>query len=295
MGSRKLNVWCSCSCHDLAMEDMFKCLPELTIWSANLTVVSTYYRTSGLRTKELINIDKNAKSYSPHHEIRFTQHLIFLCESILDNLDSSRQHWQNIIDSTVAGFLATWKTDSPKNQLWLTAIMIDICSVFRYIEKECQIPEIIAPDILKYRDIAINKLNMMADMPYPGGGEEKINPSSTEGGNSSSRRVRNTNVTAMGRSTESIRTELIQSAKNYLEERLDNEQSLLLQSIINLTSSRTAAEFIAASLLLFDVCNVDDKDAFISSVLEHFDDMRPSSDISSKDYDVKIDKIQHIF
>ena len=55
------------------------------------------------------------------------------------------------------------------------------------------------------------------------GREEKINASSTEGGNSSSRRVRNT----MGRSTESIRTELIQSAKNYLEERLDDEQSFL--------------------------------------------------------------------
>ena len=221
------------------MEDMFKYVPELTIWSANLTVVSTYCRTSGLRTKELIKIDENAKSYPPHHEIRF--------ESILDTLDSSRQHWQHIIDSAT-GFLTTWKTDSPKNQLWLTTIIIDICSVFRYIEKECQKPEIIAPDILKYRDIASNKLNMMADMPYPGGREEKINTSYTEGGNSSSRRVRNTNVTTMGRSTESVRTELNQSAKNYLEERLDDEQFLLLQSIINLTSSKTAAEFIAASL-----------------------------------------------
>ena len=69
---------------------------------------------------------------------------------------------------------------------------------------------------------------------------------------------------------------------------MDDEQSLLLQSIINLTSSKTAAEFIAASLPLFDVCNVDDKDAFIFSVLEHFDAMRPSSDIPSKDYGVKI-------
>ena len=55
-----------------------------------------------------------------------------------------------------------------------------------------------------------------------------------------------------------------------------------------MTSSKTAAEFIAASLPLFDVYNVDDKDAFISSVLEHFDDMPASSDIPSKDYGVKI-------
>ena len=150
------------------MEDMFTSVPELKNWQANVTAVSSYYRSSGLRTKELSKFYKDVKSYPPHHEVRLAYHLISLCEALIDNLDSCQEHWKAITDSTskeynknekatASGFLSTWGLDSPKNQLWLTAVMIDICSVFRYIEKECQKPEIIAPDILKYRDTAVSK------------------------------------------------------------------------------------------------------------------------------------------
>ena len=49
----------------------------------------------------------------------------------------------------------------------MTAFMIDICSVFRYIEKETQKPQIIVPDILRYRDIGLQKLELLKDKPYP--------------------------------------------------------------------------------------------------------------------------------
>ena len=48
-------------------------------------------------------------------------------------------------------------------QVWLTALMIDVCAVFRYDEKETKKPHIIVPDILRYRDIAIEKLNLLKD------------------------------------------------------------------------------------------------------------------------------------
>jgi len=47
--------------------------------------------------------------------------------------------------------------------MWLTALMADICSVFRYVEKETQKDEIIIPDILRYRDIALEKLKLIAN------------------------------------------------------------------------------------------------------------------------------------
>ena len=106
--------------------------------------------------------------------------------------------------------------------------MIDTCSVFRYIEKECQKPEIIAPDILKYRDIAVDKIEMMEKLSYPGGREEKVQSLSSgyEASNSNPTGVRrNTNVTVLGRSKEEIRTELIQSAKNDLQGRLGDEHA----------------------------------------------------------------------
>ena len=46
--------------------------------------------------------------------------------------------------------------------------MVDICNIFRYIEKEAQKPDIIIPDIIRYRDIALQKLGLLAERHYPG-------------------------------------------------------------------------------------------------------------------------------
>ena len=52
--------------------------------------------------------------------------------------------------------------------MWLTAVIVDICSIFRYIEKEAQKPGIIIAAILKYRDVALWKFDMMKTKLYPG-------------------------------------------------------------------------------------------------------------------------------
>ena len=91
-----LNFWCACHRSDLAMEDVMKSVPELKIWNSNLIGVATYYRTSGLRTKELKNIKPKMKTFPPHHEIRFAQHLIQICEAALHNLDGCIEHWTKI-------------------------------------------------------------------------------------------------------------------------------------------------------------------------------------------------------
>jgi hypothetical protein len=81
VGHPTFNFWCACHRSDLAMEDVIRSVPELKIWNSNVVAVSTYYRTSGLRTKELKSIIPKMKSFPAHHEIRFAQHLIKLCES----------------------------------------------------------------------------------------------------------------------------------------------------------------------------------------------------------------------
>ena len=68
--------------------------------------------------------------------------------------------------NTAKGFLKVWKCNGL--QTWLTGFMIDICSIFRYIEKEAQKPNIIIADILRYRDIALQKLQLLETRPYPG-------------------------------------------------------------------------------------------------------------------------------
>ena len=53
VGHPTINFWCACHRSELAMEDIMKSVPELKIWQSNLVGLATYYRASGLRTKEL--------------------------------------------------------------------------------------------------------------------------------------------------------------------------------------------------------------------------------------------------
>ena len=159
------------------MEDVIRCVPELKIWKSSVVAISTHYRTCGLRTKELKVIILKMKSFPVHHEVRFAQQLIQLCEAVLSNIDGCRLHWQKIIDAPrkeydakekdkARGFLKTWHASSL--QTWLTALVVDISSVFSYVEKECQKKDIILPDVLKYADVAVQKLELMDIKPYPG-------------------------------------------------------------------------------------------------------------------------------
>ena len=166
------NFWCACHRSDLAMEDVIRCVLELNIWKSSVVAISTYYRT-----KELKVIIPKMKSFPVYHEVRFAQHLIQPCKAVLSNIDGCRLHWPKIIDAPreeydgkekdkARGFLKTWHASSL--QTWLTTLVVDICSVFSYVEKECEKKDIILPDVLRYVDVAVQTLKLMDIKPYPG-------------------------------------------------------------------------------------------------------------------------------
>ena len=112
--------------------------------------------------------------------MRFAQHIKNVCKAVLHNLKGNLQHWTSLSeDATVdrrerqkaRGFLNTFKEDGVNT--YLTSLMSDVCSVFQTLQKQLQKTPIIIPDIMKYKDIAINKLNAMKNAPYVGGAEEK--------------------------------------------------------------------------------------------------------------------------
>lgn len=171
-----INYWCACHRSDLAMEDVMQAVLELKLWNSQLMGLLTYYHTSGLHTKELGMICPKMRAFPAHHEVRFA-HLIQICEAVLYNLDGCQEHWKKISEaphgehdkreiSHAKGFSMVWEASSL--QTWLTAFMVDMCSLFRYIEKESQKPEIIIKDILRYRDITLQKLELLEERPYPG-------------------------------------------------------------------------------------------------------------------------------
>ncbi|CAB3978456.1 Hypothetical predicted protein [Paramuricea clavata] len=278
VGRSTRNIWCACHRSDLAMEDV-------------------------MRTKELKTIKPDMRSFPPHHEVRFAQHLVQLCGAILFNLDGCLKHWQKICDapreyntkevSSAKGFLKLWQPTGV--QAWLTAVMVDTCCIFRYIEKEAQKPGIIIPDILKYRDTALQKLDIMQTEPYPGGQEElltkkiaELHPENDEAVDNTPRRTHNTNVTTFRRGKQPIRQEVIDSSRNFLQTRLNEEQTEIVTTIINLTSAKRAIEFINIALPQLESSGITDKQAFIDAVLENFTEMLPDTHIPARDYGVRL-------
>ena len=89
---RLSGLWATCHRSDLAMENIFHCVPELEHWQSNLSSLATFYCVSGLRTKELRNILPEMVTFPQHHEVRFAQHLLQLVLAAIKNIAGCRQH-----------------------------------------------------------------------------------------------------------------------------------------------------------------------------------------------------------
>ena len=112
--------------------------------------------------------------------MRFAQHINNVCKGVMHNLKGNLQHWTSLPeDATVDrrerqkawGFLNTLKEDGMNT--YLTSLMSDVCSVFQTLQKQLQKTSIIIPDIMKYKDIAIDKVNATKNAPYVGGAAEE--------------------------------------------------------------------------------------------------------------------------
>ena len=114
---------------------------------------------------------------SRHHEVRFAQHLLQLVLAAIKIIAECHQHWQKLTDAPrgmydkkekakCTGFSRVWKPFGM--QEWLTTFMADICSIFRYLEKSNQKPNTIILDILRYKKVALQKLDLLKEKPYPG-------------------------------------------------------------------------------------------------------------------------------
>ena len=66
------------------------------------------------------------------------------------------------------GFLKKWRDDL--TLIHITAMMIDILGVYQAFEKRMQTDHVIIPDIIRYRDQAVEKLKLFQELGYlPGG------------------------------------------------------------------------------------------------------------------------------
>ena len=141
----------------------------------------------------------------------------------------------------------------------------------------------------------------MKDYPYVGGFEEiwvkrngPIYNSQTEEQSKSVRTAKKTHKIIdgphRGRPYETIRNEVISSAINFLEQRLDSDQEGLMKNIKEIGSSDSPSSFLHSSRPLLECAGIKDEKVkeFADNVYENFEDCKPSTDILEKDYSVRI-------
>lgn len=257
-----ITVWCACHRSDLAMEDMENAVPELTLWRSNIVGLATYFRTSKCRTKALAAVEHcNVVAFPSHHEVRFAEHLHNLIKAVLNNLEACRTVFKETVENPEAsrdekaksqGFLKLWSHGS--TQVKITALMYDICDIFKRLQQGLQKDLLIIPDVLTLRDSACRKLDVVLAGPMPGGKEQELAANEQVENNASSYQqprlaARNHQfVTSNVRSYSAVRLEVVNSAKNFIAQRLNIELDGTVSLITAVINAKTCTEFVAASV-----------------------------------------------
>lgn len=270
-----LCIWCVAHRSDLAFGDLQASVVEVKHWKSNLKAIATFYRNSAVRTEELklISEKSNNKFYRfpEHFEVRFVQHLINLSESVWNNSKAIRTHWSSLITSvsgnkteksTVKGFLKLWKEGG--DQQYYTALMMDILRQFEKLQKEGQKSMTTLCDIETKKIEVLESLSLIASNCFPGGKEEDLKNKlcnvelehEKDDDNIQTRTIRNAYVSTR-RCVSSVRNEIIQSAMEFLQQRLECEQKSIINRLKSFLNAQSAAEMIA--LVRCDIEGLFDK------------------------------------
>ena len=147
------------------------------------------------------------------------------------------------------GFLDKWKHDG--QQFWLTTLMFDLCKIFKNLQKIFQKSHLILLDIITARDAAVENLKVMNEIPIPGGREEKCRGNfeevSSPTNSRQKRNIMNKYVTTTHRNDMAVRTEIVQSAINFLDERMNLENDGTLKNLMKILDAKSSTELITAS------------------------------------------------
>ena len=294
VGRDIFTAWCICHRSDLALESVQAEVLELSIWMTNVLSFVSFFRTSPRRTKLLHQENGKCLKFPKHFEVRFAEHTLNLLNAVLYNLEAAEKMFQKMISGTVIsernersmvqGLLSKWKADS--QQLWLTVVMYDLCAIFQRIQKIFERSDLILPDIITARGAAIRNLIIMKEMPVPGGKEEHYLKNLEVSGeeNKSLRQTNNQFVTSMRRSDDAVRVEIVQSAINFLNERMNIDEDGTIHNLKQVLESKSAKEFIVSSRDLISQMFGDEVlEEFVGGVCASWSKISEIKDIALED------------
>ena len=131
--------------------------------------------------------------------------------------------------------------------------MLDVLHHFEKLQKACQKSMATVCDIMVAKQATVDALALMESGPFPGGEEAKLLKTTatdcTEADADSTNhpcknRRANHSLVTVKRSSNSVRFEIIQSAKEFLSQRLSDDQNVIVKSMKKFLAARTAKDMI---------------------------------------------------
>ena len=231
-----LKIWCAAHRSNLAYKDVSKSVSEVKLITSDVVAVGSYFHVSGVRTHELKEAAVSNGLSEPLHwpdfkEVRFAEFSHHLFDVFLRNYRGCICYWEKGNDQESIGFLQKWKN---KDRILTVCVLADVTYILKRLQKNLQKDTCVLSDLPKLKERTIRELESLQTEPLTGGWEETfVGKVDSENRffdidlQESRRRTNSHNLYVPDtRSFAAVRTEIIQSLRNFLEERLSMEDEL---------------------------------------------------------------------
>ena len=149
--------------------------------------------------------------------------------------------------------------------------MFDVCTIFKELQKKFQKSQLIILEVMTARETALREMNLMKEGPIAGGMEEKHTI-----------KVSEDHASRHSRSHSAIRSEILLSAINFLDQRLQMEDDGTVANITTILKATSCKEIIDASRqFVCDIFGVSKLREFTSDVCKFFGDIEEIENIDS--------------
>ena len=232
-----LKVWCSVHRSQLAWKSVTETVSELKILIQELKGFSTYFHTSGVRTRELKQIGDEhkltVKRFPEYFQIRFTEFLYEMIDSFLSSWHATALYFEK--HSTYKEARGFKKLMTDKAKLQLLCFVCDVLAVFKRYQKIIQDDSITILGVEKKTISVKAQLHSLLEKNLEGGWLEALQSSLGEDGltlkgvalhEARERRVNHQFVTVT-RDHEAIKNEIILSLQEFLTQRFDLDKNVV--------------------------------------------------------------------
>ena len=249
-----MTYWCSCHRSALAFKSIIATTPELSILMNDIKAVSSFYRHSGVRNKELKNAGLQCnppvdmQRWPEYKEVRMVEFTYQLLQVFAHNLRACLVHWKQLAKegskeeiAISNGFLQKWLH---RDRLKLMLCFLDICGIYSSLQFKFQRNQLSILDVPVARDNALSELRPLLQKPKRGGWEETFEKTLEKDNlffgfqlNSETCRPRRSQphsfVTTCTRSTSAVRGDMVNAAINYLEKQLEDTDFIMLAQVLD--------------------------------------------------------------